>query len=131
MDHRKNNKPIKIAGSVDRRITKGRQAEDLVAGEFAKRGFKILARDVRLSDGRERVDIVAQQDDQLYLIEVKNHFYSGTGFEKLLRKKQRSAYFKVALTLSKQLKGDVRDIFFCLVWVQQSTLQILECVKVV
>lgn len=47
----------------------GRFAEEKVSDEYLKRGYAILERNWRL--GKTEIDIIAQKDDILVLIEVK------------------------------------------------------------
>lgn len=68
---------------------KGREAEDLSAEYLVSRGFHILHRNWRYF--HKEIDIVAEKDGQLVIIEVKSRFGSGrvTADELLSRGKQR------------------------------------------
>ena len=49
----------------------GRQAEELVARELQRRGWRILARNTRLAALRGELDIVALDGAELVVVEVK------------------------------------------------------------
>ncbi len=49
----------------------GRDAEDLAAARLAHAGWRIVARNVRVSDVRGEIDLVAIDGDALVFVEVK------------------------------------------------------------
>jgi putative endonuclease len=53
----------------------GRQAEDLSAEYLIAKGFKILHRNWRYF--HKEIDIIAEKDNQLVIIEVKSRFSAG------------------------------------------------------
>jgi putative endonuclease len=68
---------------------KGREAEDLSAEYLISKGFHILHRNWRYF--HKEIDIVAEKDEQLVIVEVKSRFGNGrvTADELLTRGKQR------------------------------------------
>jgi putative endonuclease len=68
---------------------KGREAEGLSAEYLSSRGFHILHRNWRYF--HKEIDIVAEKDGQLIIVEVKSRFGKGrvTADELLTRGKQR------------------------------------------
>jgi putative endonuclease len=68
---------------------KGREAEDLSAEYLSSKGFHILHRNWRYF--HKEIDIVAEKDGQLVIVEVKSRFGTGrvTADELLTRGKQR------------------------------------------
>jgi putative endonuclease len=70
-------------------IDKGREAEDLAAEYLASGGFRILHRNWRYF--HKEIDIIAEKDGQLVIVEVKSRFGIGrvTADELLSRGKQR------------------------------------------
>jgi putative endonuclease len=68
---------------------KGREAEDLSAEYLISKGFHILHRNWRYF--HKEIDIVAEKDRQLVIVEVKSRFGNGrvTADELLTRGKQR------------------------------------------
>jgi Holliday junction resolvase-like predicted endonuclease len=49
----------------------GRDAEELVAARLASRGWRIVARNVRVADVRGELDLIAVDGDALVFAEVK------------------------------------------------------------
>lgn len=49
----------------------GRDAEELVAVRLASRGWRIVARNVRVADVRGELDLIAVDGDALVFVEVK------------------------------------------------------------
>lgn len=68
----------------------GKRGEELAERYLLKRNWKILERNWRF--GREEIDIIAQKDDVLSIVEVKTRFsnYLGEPYEAVSKGKQRS-----------------------------------------
>jgi putative endonuclease len=49
----------------------GRDAEELVGARLASRGWRIVARNVRVADTRGELDLIAVDGDALVFVEVK------------------------------------------------------------
>ena len=95
------------------RKQKGKVGEDRLARIFQTHGYKVLARDAKVSEERTRVDFLLEKNRQLFLVEVKNHFFVGSGFEVLLSEKQRNGYLRMAMAMRRNLpQYRAYEIFF-------------------
>ena len=68
----------------------GNEGEELAVGHLVQNGWKILERNWRF--GREELDIIAQKDDVLSIVEVKTRFsnFLGEPYEAVSKSKQKS-----------------------------------------
>ncbi|MGH7196557.1 MAG: YraN family protein [Candidatus Saccharimonadales bacterium] len=82
----------------------GRLAEDEAAKFLARKGFKIIAQNWRTRWCE--IDIVAQQANTIYFVEVKyrasNRF--GAGFDYITSRKQRQMHFAAEFWIAKHGK---------------------------
>lgn len=83
-----------------KRIRKGVQGEQIVAALLIKNGYKILARNVKIL-GVE-VDLVIQRESSITLLEVKTHYYVGSGFEDIISNDQVQRLLKAKEYLKKK-----------------------------
>lgn len=68
----------------------GNEGEELAVGHLVQNGWKILERNWRF--GREEIDIIAQKDEVLSIVEVKTRFsnFLGEPYEAVSKSKQKS-----------------------------------------
>ncbi len=107
------------------RTTKGLLGEERAAQYLVERGYEVLAHDWKHPDFRIQVDLVVRNSGRAFVVEVKNHHWSGSGFERLISWKQRDKLIQFAKNLHTKRFGSLRWGFI-LVWVTSSGCQILE-----
>lgn len=68
----------------------GNEGEELAVGHLVQNGWKILERNWRF--GREEIDIIAQKEEVLSIVEVKTRFsnFLGEPYEAVSKSKQKS-----------------------------------------
>jgi Holliday junction resolvase-like predicted endonuclease len=107
------------------RSTKGLLGEERAAQYLNERGFEVLAHDWKHPDFRIQVDLIVRNSGRAYIVEVKNHHWSGSGFERLISWKQREKLIRFARQLHATRFASSRWGFM-LVWVSSDGCQILE-----
>ena|GEM_PF-5536063 len=79
------------------KVLKGRSAETFVCEDLIKKKLIILYRNKRIN-GVE-VDILAKKNNEIFIIEVKKHYWVGSGFEEIISKDQLARLKKVQRNL--------------------------------
>lgn len=108
-----------------KRSQKGRLGEERAAQYLVEIGYEVLAHDWRDPELRTQVDLVVRRYGRSYVVEVKNHSWSGSGFERLMTWKQRERLLFLSRRLNQQRYLSSRWGFIW-VWVRQEKCQILE-----
>jgi putative endonuclease len=90
-------------------VTRGHQAEDAVAQELKRRGYKVLSQNWKTP--RCEIDIVASKDKVIYFAEVKFRSGSaqGVGLEYVGPQKLQRLHFAAQVwTVANDYSGDYR-----------------------
>ncbi len=90
-------------------VTRGHQAENAVAQELKKQGYKVLSQNWKTP--RCEIDIVAQKDKIIYFVEVKfrSSTAQGSGIEYVGPQKLKRLNFAAQVwTLANNYNGDYR-----------------------
>lgn len=95
------------------KILKGEDAQDAVEKYFLDHEFTLLGKDIAIAQSRHRADFVFRKNNALYLVEVKNHRWLGTGFERIISKAQYQGYLYMGLALRRKYPHS--KLYFCLV----------------
>lgn len=108
------------------RSEKGLYGEERAAQYLVELGYEVLAHDWKHPEIRIQVDLVVRRAGRAYIVEVKNHKWLGTGFERLLSWKQRDRLLSLARRLNDKRFGSLKWGFLW-VWVERGNkCQILE-----
>lgn len=107
------------------RSEKGLAGEERAAQYLIENGYEVLAHDWKHPDFRIQIDLVVRRSGRAYIVEVKNHRWTGSGFERLMSWKQRERLLQLAKTLHQKRFGSLKWAFMWL-WVTQNECQILE-----
>lgn len=82
----------------------GERAEGIVANEYIKRGYAILAR--RWKMGKTEIDLIAQKEDEIIMIEVKARTTDYFDPNEAVTPDKRRRMIRAADTYIKSMKGD-------------------------
>ncbi len=104
---------------------KGLAGEERAAQYLIENGYEVLAHDWKLPENRIQVDLLVRRSGRSFIVEVKNHRWSGSGFERLISWKQREKLIQLARTLNDKRFASSRWGFLW-IWVVQDKCQILE-----
>lgn len=104
---------------------KGLAGEERAAQYLVENGYEVLAHDWKLPKNRIQVDLVVRRSGRSFLVEVKNHKWSGSGFERLMSWKQRERLIHMARLLNDKKFASSRWGYLW-IWVLDNKCQILE-----
>ncbi len=107
------------------RIYKGLAGEERAAQYLVDNGYEVLAHDWKHPEFRIQIDLVVRRSGRAYIVEVKNHKWSGSGFERLMSWKQRERLVQLARKLNDKKFASTRWGFLW-VWVSGRSCQVLE-----
>lgn len=110
---------------ADRR-QKGLAGEGRAAQYLLERGYEVLAHDWKAPEFRIQVDLLVRNGGRGFVVEVKNHRWTGSGFERLVSWKQRERLILYARKLHQRRYLNLRWGFLW-IWVNGGSCQILEC----
>ena len=105
----------------------GEYAEEMAAQSYIKRGYTVLERRWRM--GKTEIDIIAQKDSTLVIIEVKARKTNGEDALASVTRDKRRRMIKAADSYIRNLKGlyDYRfDIVACAGDISNFEMEILE-----
>lgn len=114
----------------DRRKEWGLQGEEEAIVFLRKQGFRLekknwIVRSSFNSKKRVQVDLVVSKENHFYIVEVKKHIWSYSGFESLISDSQRRRLMSLTYSLQR-LKYQNKSWGFLLVWIFNSRAKILE-----
>ena len=107
------------------RIEKGVVGEERAAQYLVDMGYEVLAHDWKHPEYRIQVDLIVRRSGRAYVVEVKNHRWTGSGFERLMTWKQRERLLNLARKLHVAKFGNFAWGFLWL-WVDREKCQLLE-----
>jgi Holliday junction resolvase-like predicted endonuclease len=110
------------------RSNKGLLGEERAAQYLVDRGYEILAHDWKHPEFRIQVDLLVRRSGRAYLVEVKHHRWTGSGFERLMTWKQREKLLRFARKLH-SIRFKSFGWGFMFIWVNDTTCQVLESVE--
>ena len=102
-------------------------AEEIAAQEYMRKGYVVLERNWR--SGKTEIDIIAQKEDTVIIIEVKARNGKGEDALSAVTTDKRKRMIRAADTYLKKLPGNLNyrfDIVTCTGTSEQYTLEILE-----
>jgi len=117
----------------DPRLERGAQGEKEALLFLKKEGFQLEKKNWKVRSSldpkkRIQVDLVVSRENNFYVVEVKKHIWTATGFERLMTEDQRRrlVYFTFSL---QRLKYKEKNWGYLLVWVQEKESKILERIE--
>ena len=91
----------------------GRRGEDLAHRYLRKRGFTIVARNCRLAAGDAEADIIAHDNGELVIVEVKSRATSEFGPpDRAIGEEKRAALIRVARAYAKKSGTPLENVRF-------------------
>ncbi len=123
-------KEVKETKLKDRRKEWGRQGEEEAIVFLRKHGFQIEKKNWRVrsslnSKKRIQVDLVVSKEKLFYIVEVKKHIWTYSGFESLISDSQRGRLISLTYSLQR-LKYQGQSWGFLLVWIHNTEAKIIE-----
>lgn len=113
--------------SIRSKIGRGRFAEDFACRDFERRGFRLVARNLRAARewGGGEIDLLMENEEGLWIIEVKSSPAAGLGIRPLLGAVQRARLRRAASWLRADRGVLVRCV---LAWFdpEKQSLEIVE-----
>ena len=121
---------VKETKLKDRRKEWGRQGEEEAIVFLRKQGFQIEKKNWRVrsslnSKKRIQVDLVVSKEKHFYIVEVKKHIWTYSGFESLISDSQRGRLISLTYSLQR-LKYQGQSWGFLLVWIHNTEAKIIE-----
>ncbi len=117
----------------DPRVERGAQGEREALLFLEKEGFQLEKKNWKVRSSldpkkRIQIDLVVSRENNFYVVEVKKHIWTATGFERLMTEDQRRrlVYFTFSL---QRLKYKEKNWGYLLVWVQGKESKILERIE--
>lgn len=114
----------------DRRSEWGRRGEEEAIVFLRKHGFQLEKKNWRVrsslnSKKRIQVDLVVSKEKHFYIVEVKKHIWTYSGFESLISDSQRGRLISLTYSLQR-LKYQDKSWGFLLVWIHNKEAKIIE-----
>ncbi len=124
---------VKETKLKDRRKEWGRQGEEEAIVFLRKQGFQIEKKNWRVrsslnSKKRIQVDLVVSKEKHFYIVEVKKHIWTFSGFESLISDSQRGRLISLTYSLQR-LKYQGQSWGFLLVWIHNAEAKIIERIE--
>ncbi len=117
----------------DPRVERGAQGEREALLFLEKEGFQLEKKNWKVRSSldpkkRIQIDLVVSRENNFYVVEVKKHIWTATGFERLMTEDQRRrlVYFTFSL---QRLKYKEKKWGYLLVWVHEKESKILERIE--
>ena len=127
------NKKSKEKDTQDPRVERGAQGEMEALFFLEKEGFRLEKKNWKVRSSldpkkRIQIDLVVSRENNFYVVEVKKHIWTATGFERLMTEDQRKrlVYFTFSL---QRLKYKEKKWGYLLVWVHEKESKILERIE--
>lgn len=117
----------------DPRVERGAQGEREALLFLEKEGFQLEKKNWKVRSSldpkkRIQIDLVVSRENNFYVVEVKKHIWTATGFERLMTEDQRRRLVYFAFSLQR-LKYKEKNWGYLLVWVQGKESKILERIE--
>jgi len=117
----------------DPRVERGAQGEREALHFLEKEGFQLEKKNWKVRSSldpkkRIQIDLVVSRENNFYVVEVKKHIWTATGFERLMTEDQRRRLIYFTFSLQR-LKYKEKNWGYLLVWVQGKESKILERIE--